>query len=82
MISLSFAVLTLVFVPHTLDIENLKFKLTLLVRDPYIYGHDVACSVRGTRINTVWSYRNFDRRLPSCFSLRKYQTNQINKEAT
>ena len=27
--------------------------LTLVLRDPYIYGHDVACSVRGTRINTV-----------------------------
>ena len=62
MISLSFAVLTLVFVPHTLDIENLKFKLTLLVRDPYIYGHDVACSVRGTRkqIKSIRRQPNYD----------------------
>ena len=32
---------------------NLNALLTLVLRDPYIYGHDVACSVRGTRINTV-----------------------------
>ena len=35
----------------------------------YIYGLDVAWSLRGTLINTVCSCRDFDRRLPPCFLL-------------
>ena len=35
------------------QLKYTSFHLTLVLRDPYIYGHDFACSVRGTRINTV-----------------------------